>query len=425
MDETTRVLVTGANHSNPNRGVQALVYSVIDCLAQADPSIAPVCQAFGEKSVHQAGRELEGWQPPPSPGNRVTFKRRIKDLADRVNGDASRRFAHADAVLDISGGDAFATIYGDISFETQCMHKERAIQMGVPLVLLPQTFGPYDNDSARARARAIVEGATSVATREAHGAAELVEVLGIERSDVQTVPDVAFSLTPREPADAEWDRLKAWAEDGDGPILGLNVSGLLWFGKDGFDRSKFEAYRTTTLATVRWYLGIGGRVLLIPHVGSSAKTAIPEGSDDDACNACFAELGPGEQERVTVPAMRPYDCQEMKAVIGLCDHFAGSRMHSWIGAASQAIPAISLAYSKKAQGVLDAFTEVPLVYDLAAEGEAGLPEKLRWLVDTSDSIRQTLEADVEKAKGRISAYFRALAADLKSPESVGLVGSVR
>lgn len=425
MGETTRVLVTGANHTNPNRGVQALVYSVIDCLAAADPSIVPVCQAFGEPTVCQAGRELEGWQPPPSPGIKITFKRRIKDLADRVNGDASRRFAHADAVLDISGGDAFATIYGDVSYEIQCVHKERAIQLGVPLVLLPQTFGPYDNAGARARARAIVDGAASVATREAHGATELAEVLGTDREDVQTVPDVAFSLKPREPADAEWDRLQRWIESGDGPILGLNVSGLLWFGKDGFDRSKFEAYRATTLATVRWYLGIGGRVLLIPHVGSSAKTAIPEGSDDDACNACVNALEPGERERVIVPSMRAYDCQEMKALIGLCDHFAGSRMHSWIGAASQAIPALSLAYSKKARGVLDAFTEVPLVYDLAAEGEAGLPEKLGWLVDTSDSIRQTLEADVEKAKSRIAAYFRALAADLKSRESAGLVGTVR
>jgi len=425
MSDRTRVLIIGANHANPNRGVQALVYSVVDGLAAADPTIEPVCLAFGAGSIRQRDRVLATWQPPPTKGITPSLGRRLRDFTDRVSGGPSNRLAHADAVLDVSGGDAFATIYGERSFDRQCVHKERAIEMGVPLVLLPQTFGPFDNEAARGRARAIVGGARFVATREGHGVEELRRVLGTTRDDIETVPDVAFSLRPEEPGDEQWWTLREWADERDGPVLGLNVSGLLWHGKDGFDRTKFEAYRETTLTIVRWYLGIGGRVLLIPHVGPSASTAIQEGSDNDACAACVAALEPAERGRVLLPETRGYDCAEMKALLGLCDHFAGSRMHSWIGAASQGIPALSLAYSKKARGVLDAFTGVPLVHDLAEDAGAGVTERLRWLVDGSDRIRQSLETDVAAARSRIGAYFSKLTADLGSAERAGLIGADR
>ena len=42
----------------------------------------------------------------------------------------------------------------------------------------------------------------------------------------------------------------------------------------------------------------------------------------------------------------------MKYLIGQCDFFVGSRMHSCIAAVSQCVPAVSIAYSDKFIGVM-------------------------------------------------------------------------
>ena len=72
-----------------------------------------------------------------------------------------------DAVLDISGGDSFSDIYGIRQFRSQCLPKLIALQLGLPLVLLPQTFGPYKLATAQSAARSILRRASQVWTRDA------------------------------------------------------------------------------------------------------------------------------------------------------------------------------------------------------------------------------------------------------------------
>ena len=48
-----------------------------------------------------------------------------------------------------------------------------------------------------------------------------------------------------------------------------------------------------------------------------------------------------------------YDQSEIKHIIGQCDFFIGSRMHACIGAVSQNIASVSIAYSNKFRGVME------------------------------------------------------------------------
>ena len=54
----------------------------------------------------------------------------------------------------------------------------------------------------------------------------------------------------------------------------------------------------------------------------------------------------------------------MKTLIGKCDVFVGSRMHACIGAVSQCVPTVSLAYSDKFKGVMAPLGESSVVVDL-------------------------------------------------------------
>jgi colanic acid/amylovoran biosynthesis protein len=62
----------------------------------------------------------------------------------------------ADVALAVSGGDSFSDIYGLGRFMYVALPQLLVMAVGKPLVLLPQTIGPFAGPTARAIARAIV-----------------------------------------------------------------------------------------------------------------------------------------------------------------------------------------------------------------------------------------------------------------------------
>mgnify|MGYP001402473369 CR=1 FL=1 len=59
----------------------------------------------------------------------------------------------AHAVLDISGGDSFTDLYGPWRFRAILAPKQIAIRARKPLIMLPQTIGPFESKAAVAAAR--------------------------------------------------------------------------------------------------------------------------------------------------------------------------------------------------------------------------------------------------------------------------------
>ena len=74
-----------------------------------------------------------------------------------------RTLGELDCVIDIGAGDSFAEIYGPKRFAYLWATKAMAIARGVPLLLAPQTIGPFEKAAyaklagwAMRRARAVV-----------------------------------------------------------------------------------------------------------------------------------------------------------------------------------------------------------------------------------------------------------------------------
>src|SRR5690606_17875960 len=126
----------------------------------------------------------------------------------------------------LSAGDSFTDLYGPTRLRTVTLPKEAALRAGRPLVLLPQTYGPFTTPAAREVARRIVRSAPVAHARDPWSYAQLRELAGAgaATSRRRDGVDVAFALEPRRPTDAvaaEVERLAA------GPVVGVNVSGLL------------------------------------------------------------------------------------------------------------------------------------------------------------------------------------------------------
>ncbi|MFD0823263.1 polysaccharide pyruvyl transferase family protein, partial [Micromonospora zhanjiangensis] len=107
----------------------------------------------------------------------------------------------ADLVLDASGGDSFTDLYGTRRFNAVTWPKRLAVLRHRPLVLLPQTYGPYRADRVRATAAALTRSATMAWARDPDSFLALADLLGadLDPSRHREGVDVAFALEPREP----------------------------------------------------------------------------------------------------------------------------------------------------------------------------------------------------------------------------------
>src|SRR5690606_11977077 len=81
------------------------------------------------------------------------------------------------------------------------------------------------------------------------------------------------------------------------------------------------------------------------------------------CKQVLASLEPRLIPRVHI-LEGEYDQSELKHIIGNCNFFIGSRMHSCIAALSQGIPAVGVAYSRKFAGVFESVCMNDWVVDL-------------------------------------------------------------
>jgi polysaccharide pyruvyl transferase WcaK-like protein len=345
--------VFGASPGTGNQGVNALCWSALTGLTE---------RGCSDLHVFGYGRETRSAALGPIPytlhgmtvGKRLwqanhLGRARLAAAAGLRGNAVVRAVADADLVLDASGGDSFTDLYGAARFRQIVAPKQIALDLGRPLVLLPQTYGPLllgDRfDPARHR-------------------------LGV---------DLAFGLTPRAPAGLEPAVERALAERGAQPLVGLNVSGLLANRpQDAADRFGLACdYRALMRELVAWFLEkTDARLLLIPHVHA------PSGhheSDLDAARGLLDGLPPAASrsaaERVSV-LTRALDARELKWLIAQTDWFCGARMHSTIAALSSGVATAALAYSLKTRGVFATCAMADGVVDLR---ESTGPEALARL----------------------------------------------
>ncbi|SET62970.1 polysaccharide pyruvyl transferase family protein [Oceanicella actignis] len=327
MEASRRVTIGLFWHSlnSDNLGVGALTLANIDILRRA---------------ARQCGLEphflVLGWRDPrplyleaPDVENRPF---RTRDLV-RPGGKIAADVRRCDIVFDIGGGDSFADIYGLKRFFTLWISKMRVIAAGKPLVLSPQTIGPFDKWWSRPLARIAMNRSRAIFTRD-DLSTRFLEDLGIRRRVVQCT-DVAMGLPYEAPP-----------RKNDGKVrIGLNVSGLLFNG--GYSGKNQFSLKCDYPSVVRRLIQRlseheNAEIHLIGHVQSRH---IPVEDDQRVAEQLQAEH---PHVRVAPVFSSPI---EAKSYIAGMDFFIGARMHATIAALSSGVPVTPMAYSRKFVGV--------------------------------------------------------------------------
>lgn len=246
-----------------------------------------------------------------------------------------RLLRRSDLVIDIGAGDSFADIYGSgrlrrIFYLKFCTHFA-----GRPLVVAPQTIGPFFSGVSRTLALWTISRSRIVATRDSMSSDE-VRKLGFS-GPVVVASDVALRL-PYKPISFG---------PSPQPRVGVNVSGLLfnrgYTGKNEFGIS-FN-YQSVIREILSFFLASGAEVHLVPHVLTQCSDETHREDDAAACRLSGKDFG----DRVVLP--RFANPSEAKGYISGLDFFVGARMHSCIAALSAGVPVVPMAYSRKFAGL--------------------------------------------------------------------------
>ena len=328
--------------------------------------------------------------------------------------DAVRLVRSLDAILDISGGDSFSDIYGKNRFENVYATKELAIRNGIPLVLLPQTYGPFSNSDFMTKASLACRSSFACFSRDPVGYQRLQELLGDEYNPVRHISgvDMSFAMTPLEPSAEVMNSISKIREKAAGrPVVGLNISGLVYSTPDGGKSTYgFEAdYRETIRILIeRLVREKNAFVVLIPHVlGSSSHDSDPPALAQ-AVEGCTPETRPWVATIHTDknPAMA-------KGLISLFDWFCGTRMHSTIAALSTATPVSTIIYSDKAEGVFRSMGMSEHVVDPRKNTCNEVVDQVLSSFDARDVSRSELlgvqKATSDRAKAQLSSVLNELA----------------
>lgn len=415
-DQRPQLCVLGAAGDTSNLGVDALLESTLAGvrLFMPDADVAVFDNGLGVRPGEAIG-----------PAGTLHFERiGIRDsrrvhrpeslinmrVALRVPGVPNvgmRRLQAADAVLDLSGGDSFSDIYGPARFDAITQPKQLVLDAGSPLVLLPQTYGPFSHDRSRRRAAELVAGASMTWARDEHSFDVMRGLLDDSFDDDRhrRSVDVAFGLPALEPRRLRND-IRALLL-GASPVFGVNVSGLL--ANDDASSHRFglaEPYGHVVEHMLERLLDeTDATVLLVPHVRSDLWVVE---SDIAACRRLHQRLRSRYPGRIA--ALENVEtAPEVKWVIGQCDSFCGTRMHSAIAALSSETPALALAYSPKTAGVFASCGQDQRVVDLRSAGADAVADQTLALWAERERVRRELEAAIPAVNAAAREPFGIIA----------------
>lgn len=354
-----KVLLLGAHINSTNLGCQALTYSLVNIL-----------EKISEKNKFNIQYYVFEFQPNSEEIKKFTRKIGLKEnqllsykfpfivtCKDKIRNITSiymlKKILHkVDFAVDITAGDSFSDIYGDSRFLATTKVKDMVEQAGIPLILAPQTYGPFEKSENERYASTIIKNAYKVISRDTFSAEYVKKLTG---KDIPVTTDLAFQL-PYKKNIVVSSKIR----------IGINISGLLVKNtvEGGFvhknnlktDYDEYIDNLLRKLINCNEY-----EVYLIPHV-----------QEDYAACALFHEKYPST--KLVNPFDNPID---VKSFISGMDIFIGARMHATIGAFTSGVVTIPTAYSRKFETMFSV-VDYDVIVDLQT-------------MDTMSSLNKTIQ----------------------------------
>lgn len=383
-----RIGIMGAPVDNSNHGCMALLYSLIHILSeiekegQDDYRYVIFDWNYNEEKIVMMSNILDIDRDKVIYAPYVLMLdplRRLYHIRDYLR--MKSEIKKCDCIIDVTEGDSFSDIYGDAWFTGRTRVKLLIENMGIPLILAPQTYGPYLTGKNRRMAAEAIKKARAVMTRDKQSQKLVKELAGV---DAVYTTDLAFALPCGEYDIKASDKVK----------VGINASNLLYFGNEMKDRkfnikTDYAGYLNGLLDVI---CGLDRyEVYLISHVDGDYEVhkILKERYPD--CNL--------------VPIFK--NPVEAKSCISKMDIFIGARMHGTIAAFTCGAACIPTAYSPKFAGLFKSVGYDVLV-DLASMDTEDAVDKTREYIEDYENLTRQAKRCTEDNSEVIRSTYQYL-----------------
>lgn len=315
-----KIGLMGFDFNCPNKGCEALSYTFISMLSElVNDKLEVNVFAYADLgNLPQIYPNIKFIWHRPNMKNPIYLLKSLK------------LFNTYTCIFDITYGDGFSDIYGKIWNANTDMLKQIANMSKAPLILLPQTYGPYKSKLLKKWAVHIVKRSMLAFSRDDLSAKEMC-LMGCNK--VIPTTDLAFALPFYKNKYVFSTKKK----------IGFNVSSLLWDG--GHQIVLKTNYKEYCYQIIEHYINQSEyEVHLIPHVIDTNNYYSLE-NDSRVCELLHQKY----PNTILAPDFEnPIDA---KSYISNMDVFIGARMHATIAAMSSGVPTIPFSYSKKFEGL--------------------------------------------------------------------------
>ena len=310
-------------------------------------------------------------------------------LLSRVERERMGELAAADLVCSVGGTYLVENYWlGPMLFDFGIVRR-----LGLPLVLLTQSMGPFRKPRVRRAVRRVVEDADLVLLRD-EASRRNVEALGAQNARVRVGADLAFAL-----AETETLRAAQTAVWPDRPRVAVSVREWPYFetmpAAEGTAR-----YRASVAATVEHLVRAHGAEVVFV----STCQGNPAYRYDDAAVAAaiVATLPEDVRARVSVDAAyhRP---EELLDLLGGFDLVVATRMHVAILALSAGVPVLPIAYEFKTQALFDRLGLGDWVQDIERIRPDTFPAVADRFIEQLPAFRANLFERVEAQRAEAMA----------------------
>ena len=390
-----KVGIAGFDFVGANKGCEALTHTFLVMLQRLIPN---------EKIdiVNFAYTDTFGKFPEMYPD--ISFSRVKTNIkSPKYWVEALKTMKSCALFFDATYGDSFSDIYGKKwNIQTNFI-KQLVLLSGTPLVLLPQTYGPFEDKSMEKWAMKLIKGASLAYSRDELSAEYIFNKTGIH---IKVTSDMAFKLP----------YVCTKHCDQRGKIkIGINISSLLWEGKWAHENHfgltvDYHQYHEELLS----YLLKDDRfeIHFIPHVIDLEHMDARE-NDYRVClqmrERYHEEIAAGKV--IIAPPFE--DPIQAKSYISDMNIFVGSRMHATIGAISSGVATIPFSYSRKFEGLYGRINYPYVVSAREIETQEALETTRQW-IESANELKSHGKSSVQFAVDDLNEFEKEISNLLKT-----------
>ena len=250
-------------------------------------------------------------------------------------------------VFDISGF-AFSDQFGLRPLRNFDFFTERLSEKGVPFVLLPQAFGPFDKPDMKRLMKRVIDRSERVYARDLQSFEYLKTGVDSAKS-MKLMPDITVGVS----ASAEQ------VEDTGNYCCIVPNCRMLDQGQDAWG----DHYETILLQVAEYLGTVEGKDLLV---------LVHDAGGRDMAMARSLQ----RKSSVPLQVCSIGDPQELKRVISKSDLVVGSRFHALVSALSSGVPAIAFGWSHKYAEIFGEYGQADYVFTLPGQFEIAVLSQL-------------------------------------------------